>query len=404
MISYSKHSVDQQDIDAVKDVLENHFLTQGDKVPAFEKALCAYTTAQYCTTVNSGTSGLHVACLALGITKGDMVWTSPNSFAASANCALHCGASVDFVDIHPVTRNMCPILLEQKLLYAQQNNCLPKAIVVVHFAGSSCDMYTISELCKPYNIAIIEDAAHGLGGSYKGQAIGSCQYSDLSVLSFHPVKSITTAEGGAVTTNNSDLALKCRLYSGHGITRDEALMQGESHGDWYYQQISLGYNYRMSDLHAALGLSQLSKIDRFIASRRRLASSYMEKLSNLPIKLPSDKDLKESSWHLFVIELTNQDRKVVYDKLHKLGIAVNVHYIPIHLHPYYQKLGFTRGQFPNAESYYAKALTIPLYVELSDKQQDEVVTALKSILVKKVAVSRNKISLKYLTTEKEGAT
>lgn len=382
MISYGKHSVDQQDIEAVQDVLENHFLTQGAKVPAFEEALCAYTSAQYCTAVNSGTSGLHVACLALDITKGDTVWTSPNSFAASANCALYCGASVDFVDINPVTRNMCPVLLEQKLLQAHENSCLPKAIVVVHFAGSSCDMQTIAELCKPLNIAIIEDAAHGLGGSYKGKPIGSCEYSDLSVLSFHPVKSITTAEGGALTTNNSELAVKCKLYSSHGITKDQELMQGESQGAWYYQQICLGYNYRMSDLHAALGLSQLAKLDGFIAKRRRLASSYFEKLSNLPVQLPSNKDLNESSWHLFMIELKDQDRKEVYNKLHKLGIAVNVHYIPIHLHPYYKKLGFAEGQFQNAENFYAKALTIPLFVELTDAQQDEVINALETVLSK----------------------
>lgn len=380
MISYGKHSVDQQDIEAVQDVLQNHFLTQGAKVPAFEKALCDYTQAQYCTAVNSGTSGLHVACLALGVTHGDTVWTSPNSFAASANCALYCGASVDFVDINPLSRNMCPVLLAKKLVYARDNNCLPKAIVIVHFAGSSCDMETISSLCKPLNIAIIEDAAHGLGGSFNGKPIGSCEYSDLAVLSFHPVKSITTAEGGAVTTNNQNLAVKCKLFSTHGITKDSNMMEGETQGSWYYQQLCLGYNYRMSDLHAALGLSQLTKINAFIEARRQLAASYIKKLSNLPIKLPSDKDLHESSWHLFMIELTVQDRKKVYNKLHDLGIGVNVHYIPIHLHPYYQKLGFKVGQFPNAEAFYANALTIPLYVELSDAQQDAVVAALETVL------------------------
>jgi len=382
MISYGKHSVDQQDIDAVKDVLENHFLTQGAKVPAFEKALCEYTHAKYCAALNSGTSGLHVACLALGLGHGDIVWTSPNSFAASANCALYCGASVDFVDIDASTRNICPVLLEQKLLLAQQNNRVPKAIVVVHFAGASCDMHTINALCKPLNIAIIEDAAHGLGGSYKGTPIGSCEYSDLAVLSFHPVKSITTAEGGAVTTNNAELAHKCKLFSSHGITKDSSKMEGETQGKWYYQQLCLGYNYRMSDLHAALGLSQLTKIDKFIQARRQLAKRYMKDLSNLSILLPSEKDLHESSWHLFMIELTNQDRKVVYDELHDLGIGVNVHYIPIHLHPYYQKLGFACGQFPNAEAFYAKALTIPLHVELSNEDQTKVIAALTKVLSK----------------------
>lgn len=380
MISYGKHSVDQQDIDAVQDVLKNHFLTQGTMVPAFEQALCDYTQAQYCTAVNSGTSGLHVACLALGIAQGDTVWTSPNSFVASANCALYCGASIDFVDINPVTRNLCPVILEQKLLLAQQTNSLPKALVVVHFAGSSCDMQAIYGLCKPLNIAIIEDAAHGLGGSYKGKPIGSCEYADLAVLSFHPVKSITTAEGGAVTTNNAELATKCKLFASHGITKDSNQMEGDTQGNWYYQQVCLGYNYRMSDLHAALGLSQLTKINDFIDTRRQLAAAYLKKLSNLPITLPSEKDLNESSWHLFMIELTVQDRKKAYNKLHELGVGVNVHYIPIHLHPYYQKLGFEVGQFPNAEAFYAKALTIPLYVELTDKQQDEVIAALQHVL------------------------
>lgn len=380
MISYGKHSVDQQDIDAVVDVLKNQFLTQGAMVPAFEKALCDYTTAQYCTAVNSGTSGLHVACMALGITQGDVVWTSPNSFAASANCALYCGATIDFVDINSFSRNLCPVLLEQKLVQAKKNKTLPKAIVVVHFAGSSCDMQTIQALCKPLNIAIIEDAAHGLGATHKGSPIGSCEYSDLAVLSFHPVKSITTAEGGAITTNSTELAKKCKLFSSHGITKDSKQMVGEHHGAWYYQQLCLGYNYRMSDLHAALGLSQLTKIESFMASRRELAASYMKKLAGLPIKLPSDNLLEESSWHLFMIELSGHDRKTVFKQLHELGIGVNVHYIPIHLHPFYQKMGFARGQFPNAEAFYDKALTIPLYVELTEQQQDKVVEALRQVL------------------------
>ncbi|MFT6270681.1 MAG: UDP-4-amino-4,6-dideoxy-N-acetyl-beta-L-altrosamine transaminase [Alphaproteobacteria bacterium] len=384
MISYGKHSVSTQDIDAVKDVLENHFLTQGSKVPEFEKVLCEYTGAAYCNAVNSGTSGLHVACLAVGVGKEDIVWTSPNSFAASANCALYCGASVDFVDINPVSRNMCLVLLEQKILQARKTDSLPKAIVVVHFAGSSCDMQTIHDLCKPLNIAIIEDAAHGLGGTYKSKPIGSCEYSDIAVLSFHPVKSITTAEGGALTTNNAGIAQRCKLFANHGITKDQEQMQGDIHGNWYYQQLCLGYNYRMSDLHAALGISQLKRVDEFIASRRKLAARYFDKLSNiatnLQIKLPTDKDLNESSWHLFMIELTTQNRKEVYDKLHELGIGVNVHYIPIHLHPYYQQLGFSKGQFPNAEDFYNNALTIPLYVDLSDEQQDRVIETLSEVL------------------------
>jgi UDP-4-amino-4,6-dideoxy-N-acetyl-beta-L-altrosamine transaminase len=384
MISYGKHSVNQQDIDAVKDVLENHLLTQGSKVPEFEKLLCNYTGAAYCTAVNSGTSGLHVACLALDVGKGDIVWTSPNSFAASANCALYCGASVDFVDINPITRNMCVVLLEQKIVQACRTNSLPKAIVVVHFAGSSCDMQAIYTLCKPLNIAIIEDAAHGLGGTYNGQPIGCSKYSDIAVLSFHPVKSITSAEGGAITTNNAHIAKKCKLFSSHGITKDKSQMQGDIDGNWYYQQQCLGYNYRMSDLHAALGISQLTRLDSFIASRRKLAARYFDKLTemsvDLAIKLPCKKDLNESSWHLFMIELTQHDRREVYDKLHENGIGVNVHYIPIHLHPYYQTLGFYPGQFPNAEEFYNKALTIPLYVDLSLEHQDKVIEILCEIL------------------------
>lgn len=386
MISYGKHSVSQQDIAAVQDVLENHFLTQGSKVPLFESMLCKYTGAAFCIAVNSGTSGLHVACLALEVGKGDIVWTSPNSFAASANCALYCGATVDFVDIHPLTRNMCPVLLEQKLMHAHKHNCLPKAIVVVHFAGSTCDMQTIYALCKPLNIRIIEDAAHSLGASYQGRPVGACQYSDITVLSFHPVKSITTAEGGAITTNDPSLAKKCKLFGCHGITKDPEQMEGEVEGKWYYQQLMLGYNYRMSDLHAALGISQLSRLDTFIASRRALAARYFEKFaalpSPLPIKLPNQKDLTESSWHLFMIELTTHKRKAVFDALHERGIGVNVHYIPIHLHPYYQQLGFHKGQFVHAEDFYSHALTLPLYADLTHNEQDLVITALTEVLSK----------------------
>ena len=384
MIPYGKHNINTQDKDAVIDVLENHFLTQGEKVPLFERRLCEYTTAAYCSAVNSGTSGLHVACLAAGVGNSDVVWTSPNSFAASANCALYCGATIDFVDIDPNTRNMCIEKLREKLAQASHDNALPKAIVVVHFAGSSCDMQTIYALCKPHNIIIIEDAAHGLGATYQDKPIGSCIFSDMTVLSFHPVKSITSAEGGAVLTNNRLLGQKCKLFSNHGITRDPAQMQGEIHGNWYYQQLSLGYNYRMSDLHAALGISQLERVDDFISKRRALAQQYFAKLASLPnrlpLKLPCKTDLHESSWHLFMVELTQHNRKTIYDKLHARGIGVNVHYIPIHLHPYYQQLGFSKGQFPNAERFYEKALSIPLYFDLSDEQQDSIINALNEIL------------------------
>ncbi len=380
MISYGKHNIEQTDIDAVVEVLQSQMLTQGSQVPAFEKALTEYTQAKYCVAVNSGTSGLHVACLALGIGPDDWVWTSPNSFAASANCALYCGANIDFVDINLETRNICPKLLEAKLLQASQQDKLPKAIVVVHFAGASCDMQAIQALCKPLNVAIIEDAAHALGATYQQKPVGGCQYSDIAVLSFHPVKSITTAEGGAVTTNNAHLAEQCMLFAKHGITRDPELMQGDSRGDWFYQQLCLGFNYRLSDIHAALGISQLKRIDSFIRKRRHLADKYLEALANLPIKLPSKNDLATSSWHLFMIELTQHDRQQVYTQLHQKGIGVNVHYIPIHLHPYYQSLGFSEGQFPVAEHFYNNALTIPLFVDLSEQQQRQVIQALTDIL------------------------
>lgn len=382
MIPYGKHSIDKTDIDAVVEVLENQFLTQGTQVPAFEQALCLYTGAAFATAVNSGTSGLHVACLALGIQKDDLVWTSPNSFAASANCALYCGADVDFVDIDPLTRNICPALLKQKLQKAQAEKRIPKALIVVHFAGLSCDMAAIQSVCKTFGVRLIEDASHGLGGSYQHSKIGACEYSDISVVSFHPVKSITTAEGGAVLTNDPEIAQRAVLFAKHGITRDNKLMQGESHGPWYYQQLHLGYNYRMSDLHAALGISQLKRIDSFIAERRRQAKRYLLGLADLPLLLPCDNQLaiEQSAWHLFMIELTQHDRAEIFEKLTKLGIAVNVHYIPIHLHPYYQQLGFTSTQFPASVKFYENALTLPLYVGLSDEDQDTVISSLTQLL------------------------
>jgi UDP-4-amino-4,6-dideoxy-N-acetyl-beta-L-altrosamine transaminase len=382
MIPYGKHSIDKTDIDAVIEVIENQFLTQGTQVPAFEQALCSYTGASFATAVNSGTSGLHVACLALGVVKGDLVWTTPNSFAASANCVLYCGADVDFVDINPLSRNICPGLLEQKLHKAHADKRIPKALVVVHFAGLSCDMEAIHSLCKKFSVRLIEDAAHGLGGDYKESKIGGCEYSDISVVSFHPVKSITTAEGGAVLTNDPEIAQRAALFAKHGITRDDELMQGESHGPWYYQQLHLGYNYRMSDLHAALGISQLKRIDKFIAERKRLAKRYLLGLAELPLIMPYDHKvaIEQSAWHLFMIELTQHDRAEIFEKLTKLGIAVNVHYIPIHLHPYYQQLGFTPTQFPASVKFYENALTLPLYVGLSDEEQDTVISALVKLL------------------------
>jgi UDP-4-amino-4,6-dideoxy-N-acetyl-beta-L-altrosamine transaminase len=380
MIPYGKHLVDEQDIDAVVDVLRNQFLTQGSTVPKFEQALCDYTGCQYATAVNSGTSGLHVACLAAGVKHGDTVWTVPNSFVASANCALYCGANIDFVDIDVATHNIDVDALTYKFVQAEQSNSLPKALIVVHFSGLSCDMQVIQKLTQKYGVVLIEDAAHALGGSYHGQKIGSCQYSDMSVLSFHPVKSITSAEGGAVLTNTKVYDDKVKLFSKHGVTRDVEQMETDSHGPWYYQQIALGYNYRLSDLHAALGLSQLNKLDSFIKRRTELAQNYQKRLANLPIKLPVIPSYSDSAWHLYMIELTQHDRKTVFAQLHARGVAVNVHYIPIHLHPFYQQLGFKSDDFPVAESFYHHALTLPLFPSLTHAQQNTVIDVLHEIL------------------------
>jgi UDP-4-amino-4,6-dideoxy-N-acetyl-beta-L-altrosamine transaminase len=380
MIPYGKHLIDEQDVDAVVDVLRNQFLTQGSIVPKFEQALCDYTGCQYATAVNSATSGLHVACLAAGVGKDDLVWTVPNSFVASANCALYCGATIDFVDIDKATRNIDVDALTSKLTLASQSNLLPKVLIVVDFSGLSCDMQVIHALTQKHAITLIEDAAHALGGSYQQQKVGSCQYCEMSVLSFHPVKSITSAEGGAVLTNSKTYDTKIKLFGKHGVTRDVEQMVTESHGPWYYQQVALGYNYRMSDLHAALGLSQLSKLDAFILRRTELALRYQKMLSDLPLKLPVFRDYSNSAWHLYMVELTQHDRKSVFEQLHAKGVGVNVHYIPIHLHPYYQQLGFKKGDFSVAENFYNNALTLPLYPSLSDEQQNTVINALYEVL------------------------
>ncbi len=381
MIPYGKHLVDDDDIDAVVDVLRNQFLTQGTVVPQFEQALCEYTGAKHCVAVNSATSGLHVACLAAGVVAGDLVWTVPNSFVASANCALYCGASIDFVDIDPLTRNIDISALAIKLQHAANQNRLPKVLIVVHFSGLSCDMQSIRNLTQMYSIVLIEDAAHGLGGSYQQSKIGSCAYSDMAVLSFHPVKSITSAEGGAVLTNQSQFHEKFKLFAKHGVTKDPSQYQGENHGPWYYQQLELGYNYRLSDMQAALGLSQLKKLDTFIQKRSEIAKLYDKQLANLPLKLPCVDPQSQSAWHLYMVELTQHDRQDVYQQLHDKGVGVNVHYIPIHLHPFYQQLGFKQGDFPLSEHFYQNALTLPLFPSLTDGEQTKVIEALYEVLV-----------------------
>ncbi len=380
MIPYGKHQVDDEDIAAVVDVLCNKFLTQGQLIPEFEQRLGEYTGSQYAVSVNSGTSGLHIACLAASVGAGDLVWTVPNSFVASANCALYCGATIDFVDIDHLTRNISLDALRQKFVEAVEKNKLPKALIVVHFAGLSCHMQAIQALCVEHKVILIEDAAHALGGSYQYAKIGSCQYSDMTVLSFHPVKSITTAEGGAVLTNSEQFHHKLQLFAKHGVTRDQCFMSEPSHGPWYYQQVELGYNYRLSDLHAALGISQLKKLDGFIQRRTDIAQRYQKELAALPLRLPPVEDDSHSAWHLYAVELVDHDRKAIYQALHNKGIGVNVHYIPIHMQPYYQKLGFKVGDFPYAEAFYKNALTIPLYPGMTADEQDKVISALQEVL------------------------
>lgn len=384
MIPYGKQEITQQDIDAVMEVLESDFLTQGPKVPAFEKALASYTGAEHVLAVNSATSALHVACLALGLADGDWLWTTPITFVASANCGLYCGASVDFVDIDPVTYNLCPMKLEQKLIKAKAEGKLPKVVVPVHLCGQSCDMKAIHALSKQYGFRVIEDASHAIGGRYLDNPIGGCEYSDITVFSFHPVKIVTTAEGGAALTNDASLAKKMALYRSHGVTRDPEQMDGESHGSWYYQQVELGFNYRMTELQAALGISQMQRLDKFVSRRHYLAQRYNESLSGLPLVTPVQLENTYSGLHLYVIRLRldeiSKTHQQVFDELRANGVGVNLHYIPVHTQPYYQKMGFSLGDFPLAEAYYKDAISLPMFPLLSDKEQDDVVFALTKIL------------------------
>lgn len=381
MIPYGKHVIGDDDVEAVVDVLKHHFLTQGNKVQEFEKSLTNNTGAKYCVAVNSGTSALHIACLALDLGQGDLLWTSPNSFVASSNCALYCGAEVDFVDICPNSKNICPKLLDEKLAQANAKGRLPKILTVVHFGGLSCEMRKIGALCHKYGVSIIEDASHALGGTYLDNKVGSCQFSDITVLSFHPVKSITTAEGGAALTNNPELADLLQMYGKHGITRDTGKLQKDSPGGWYYEQQFLGYNYRLSDLHSVLGITQIAKLDEFVSKRTTLAQRYFSLLRDLPLRLPWQYEEAKSAWHLFVIEVLQHRRSDVFSYLRDNGVGANVHYIPIHTQPYYQQLGFAWGDFPNAENYYNNAITIPLHPLLSESEQDKVVGLLRDCLV-----------------------
>ncbi|MUK65325.1 UDP-4-amino-4,6-dideoxy-N-acetyl-beta-L-altrosamine transaminase [Aliivibrio fischeri] len=384
MIPYGKQEITQQDIDAVVDVLKSDFLTQGPQVPAFEEALRAHTGATYSLAVNSATSALHIACLALGLGKGDKLWTTPVTFVASANCGLYCGADVDFVDIDPQTYNMSIDALEEKLIHAKSANALPKVVVPVHLCGQACDMKAIYALSKEYGFKIIEDASHAIGGRYLDKPIGNCEYSDITVFSFHPVKIVTTAEGGAVMTNSQELADKMALYRSHGITRDQAQMQNESHGGWYYEQIDLGYNYRMTELQAALGVAQMTRLNDFVLARHKLASRYNQLLSTLPVILPYQLEGTYSGLHLYVIRLQldkiTKTHKEVFDALRELGIGVNLHYIPVHTQPYYQSMGFKVGDFPESERYYQEAISLPMFHVMTEEQQDTVIRVLSNVL------------------------
>ncbi|MCV2885463.1 UDP-4-amino-4,6-dideoxy-N-acetyl-beta-L-altrosamine transaminase [Aestuariibacter sp. AA17] len=379
-LPYGKHSVESDDISSVIDVLENQFLTQGSVTPKFERALCEYTGAGFAVAVNSGTSGLHIACLAAGIKSGSLVWTVPNSFVASANCALYCGADVDFVDIDPSTRNISIEALSRKLQLASENDALPDALVVVHFSGMSSPMREIRALTQPYGITVIEDAAHALGGTYDGKPIGCGIFSDFVVTSFHPVKSITTAEGGAVLTNDKTRYEQLRLFSSHGITKDRSKMLSTDPEPWLYEQHLLGLNYRLSDVHAALGLSQLTKLDKFVEKRRQIAAEYFAQLAHLPLILPVREALDESAWHIFVVEVENGKRRSVFQHLVDKGVGGNVHYIPIHLQPFYQRLGFRAGSYPHSEKYYENAITIPLFPDMTADDITYVVTMLEEAL------------------------
>ena len=386
-IPYGRQDINQADIDAVVAVLRSDFLTQGPVVPAFEKAVADYCGAQHAVAANSATSALHIACLALGVGKGDIVWTTPISFVASANCALYCGATVDFVDIDPRTFNLSVERLAEKLALAEKTGKLPKVVIPVHLCGQPCDMAAIHDLAQRYGFAVVEDASHAIGGRYHDQPIGNCAYSDVTVFSFHPVKIVTTAEGGMALTNDDSLAKKMALYRSHGITRDPALMTQGSDEPWYYQQITLGYNYRMTDLQAALGVSQMQRLDDYITQRHDIAARYNRELSNLPLELPKQADYGHSAYHLYVIRLDLDaiaplSRAQVFQSLRDRNILVNVHYIPVHTQPYYQAMGFRWGDYPQAEAYYNNAISIPMYPTMSGDAQTQVIRVLHEILEK----------------------
>ena len=387
MIYYGRQDINEADIQAVEAVLRSDFLTQGPAIERFERRVADYCGAKYAVAVCNATAALHIACLAAGMGKGDVLWTTPITFVASANCALYCGSDVDFVDIDAKTYNMNADLLEEKLRTAKAEGKLPKMVIPVHLAGQSCDMRRIRALADEYGFAVVEDASHAVGADYLGTKVGSCAFSDMTVFSFHPVKIVTTGEGGMVLTNDAALHEKLRLYRSHGITRDPKYMTHESDGPWYYQQIALGFNYRMTDLQAALGCSQMDRLDTFVTRRRELVARYDAALQDLPVKTQYVMEGADPSWHLYVIRVdftkVCKSKREVFAQMAERGVALNLHYIPVHTQPYYEALGHRPEECPNAMEYYREALTLPLYYGLSDEEQDGVVKNLASVLTER---------------------
>jgi UDP-4-amino-4,6-dideoxy-N-acetyl-beta-L-altrosamine transaminase len=380
MIPYGRQSIDAADIEAVIEVLKSDFLTQGPAVPRFEQALASYCGAAHGVAVCNATAALHLACLALDLGPGDILWTSAITFVASANCGLYCGAEVDFVDIDPKTYNMSVEKLAEKLEAAEREGRLPKVVIPVHMTGQSADMRPIAELGRRYGFRIIEDAAHAVGATYGNGPVGDCRYSDIAVFSFHPVKIITTGEGGMAMTNDPELGARMALLRSHGVTRDSSRFRSQPDGGWYYEQLELGFNYRMTDIQAALGHSQLRRLDEFVERRRRLSKRYDEAFAGLPLTTPWQHPDSRSSFHLYVIRVDASVHASAYDRLRETGIGVNLHYIPVPRQPYYRDLGFDPGDWPEAERYYSEAVSLPLYADLSEEKQDIVMTAVRDVL------------------------